>query len=395
MKRITTIILLMVLNTAFIGGSAIFAQCTNCRNSQSNHHLASSAIGVNNIASGRASFACGMNVQASGMESAGIGSMIHAEGERSLVLGSRAYSPGQGSMIIGAGFGENPDDLLENNIDNSLMVGFNSIYPTLFVSPSLSRNGTGKIGIGNVTAPEAKLHIRSEHGEGAGLYVEQENFRNLNFWLGNKNHGLKCVDDVGMIFMSENNYLFESGKVGIKTLRPDYDLDVQGSTFTKQFILYDSELYKENIEGWVLRADRDGHAYWVDPRIFNDNDWTVIGNDIYRVDGYVGIGTTQNYGYKLAVDGGVLAEEVTVKLREDWPDYVFEEDYQLLPLKKLDQYIRQNKHLPGMPLAEHVKEEGLNLGEMQSMLLRKIEELTLYIILQESRIKDLEGKTRN
>ena len=395
MKRITTIILLLVLNSTFLCRSGIFAQCTNCRNSESNHHLASSAIGINTIASGLASFACGMNVQASGTESAGIGSRIYAEGERSIVFGSKANSSGQGAVIIGAGYGEKPDELLINNIDNSLMIGFNSIYPTLYVSPASSRNETGKIGIGNVTAPEAKLHILSGHGENAGLFVEQENFRNLNFWLGNKNHGLQCVDDVGMIFLSEKNFLFESGRVGIHTLRPNYDLDVKGSVFAKQFTLYDSELYKENIEGWILGSDEDGNAQWVDPRIYHDNDWTVNGNDIYRMDGYVGIGTTQTYGYKLAIDGGVLAEEVTVKLRQDWPDYVFGEDYPLLPLEQLDQFIQQNDHLPGIPLAEQINEEGLELGNMQSILLRKIEELTLYIIMQEARINALERKTTN
>jgi len=392
MKSITTIILFLVLNTFLFWQPQLYAQCTNCRNSQSNHHMGSSAIGINNAATGRASFASGMNVLASGMESIGIGSSIRAEGTGSMAFGSMALSQGEGSLIIGSGYGENTSDLLKNNHNNSLMIGFNSIYPTLFVSPSNSRTGTGKIGVGNVTRPEAKLHIRCAHGERAGLFVEQENFRIVNFWLGNRNHGLQSKDGIGLIFLSENNYLFESGKVGINTLRPDHDLDVQGSLFTKQLTLYDKDAYKESIEGWILQSDASGHAHWADPLMFNDNDWIVSGNVMYRMDGYVGIGTTQTYGYKLAVDGGILAEEVTVKLSEEWPDYVFEEDYPLLSIDQLQDYIMQNNHLPGIPGAEQVKHTGLEIGEMQSLLLKKIEELTLYIILQEARIKSLEGK---
>jgi hypothetical protein len=75
-----------------------------------------------------------------------------------------------------------------------------------------------------------------------------------------------------------------------------------------------------------------------------------------------------------------------------WPDYVFEKDYNLLPLSELETYINQNKHLPEVPSAKEMEAEGLNLKEMNLMLLKKVEELTLHILNQEKRIKELEKK---
>ena len=96
--------------------------------------------------------------------------------------------------------------------------------------------------------------------------------------------------------------------------------------------------------------------------------------------GNVGIGTDDPKGYKLAVKGSMIAEEVVVKLYANWPDYVFTEKYGLMSLDEVESYINENSHLPNVPSAEEVEEEGINLGEMDAILLQKIEELTLYVI---------------
>ncbi|ELR68658.1 hypothetical protein C900_00169 [Fulvivirga imtechensis AK7] len=88
----------------------------------------------------------------------------------------------------------------------------------------------------------------------------------------------------------------------------------------------------------------------------------------------------------------MISEEVVVKLQSSWPDYVFEENYNLTPLQDLEIYLKENKHLPGIPDAKTVEEEGVKLGEMNAKLLEKVEELTLYIIELEKRIKSLENK---
>lgn len=97
--------------------------------------------------------------------------------------------------------------------------------------------------------------------------------------------------------------------------------------------------------------------------------------------GGVSIGTTAvPAGVLLAVDGKVLCEELEVQLSGDWPDYVFAEGYELMPLDRLEEAVRASKHLPGVPSAATIAAEGLRVGEMQSTLLRKVEELTLYLI---------------
>lgn len=85
-------------------------------------------------------------------------------------------------------------------------------------------------------------------------------------------------------------------------------------------------------------------------------------------------------GYDMAVDGKILVEEVTCELSENWSDFVFDEDYSLMPLSELEQRIKKDKHLPGIPTAKEVEADGVSLGAMQSRLLQKIEELTLYVI---------------
>lgn len=98
-----------------------------------------------------------------------------------------------------------------------------------------------------------------------------------------------------------------------------------------------------------------------------------------KANGYIGIGTN-NPGSMLSVNGRIAATEVSVKVDvTTWPDYVFEPGYDLLPLTDLEKYIAKNKHLPEIPSASEMKEE-LELKEMNILLLKKVEELTLYMI---------------
>ena len=109
--------------------------------------------------------------------------------------------------------------------------------------------------------------------------------------------------------------------------------------------------------------------------------------------GAVGIGVTSigflPDGFLLAVDGKAIFEEARVQLSGNWPDYVFKEDYQLKSLDVLEQDIASLGHLPGMPPASKVEAEGVDLGEMQRILVEKIEELTLYMIAADKEIASL------
>ncbi|MCH8837098.1 MAG: hypothetical protein IIA60_04760 [Candidatus Marinimicrobia bacterium] len=92
----------------------------------------------------------------------------------------------------------------------------------------------------------------------------------------------------------------------------------------------------------------------------------------------VGIGTTNPGSYKLAVNGDIRAKEIVVEI--GWSDFVFGDDYRLKPLAEVERYIQAEGHLPDIPPAAEVEENGVSLGDMQARLLQKVEELTLYMI---------------
>lgn len=122
-------------------------------------------------------------------------------------------------------------------------------------------------------------------------------------------------------------------------------------------------------------------AYGTNPNIVLTPGGT--GNTI--INGNVGVGTTTP-AEKLSVNGKVRAKEVKVEVA-NWPDYVFEEDYKLTTIPELKKFITTYKHLPEIPSAKETEAEGVNLGEMNKLLLKKIEELTLILIDQHEQSK--------
>ena len=107
---------------------------------------------------------------------------------------------------------------------------------------------------------------------------------------------------------------------------------------------------------------------------------------LYSIDGNLGIGINNTNSSKLAVKGNIIAEEVKVQVYP-WSDFVFEDGYKLPTLAEVAQYIKDKGHLQDIPSAEEVAKNGINIGEMDAKLLQKIEELTLYILQKENRIK--------
>jgi len=119
----------------------------------------------------------------------------------------------------------------------------------------------------------------------------------------------------------------------------------------------------------------------------NKIDWGAPVMTLLR-NGNVGIGThTPNN--RLEVNGTIRAKEIKVEAAP-WPDYVFADDYQLKDLSEVEQYINANNHLPDVPAAETMEQQGVNLGEMNRLLLKKVEELTLYSIAQHKAIAEKE-----
>lgn len=103
--------------------------------------------------------------------------------------------------------------------------------------------------------------------------------------------------------------------------------------------------------------------------------------------GNIGIGSADTKGYKLAVNGDAIFNKVKVK-QYPWADYAFEPTYKLPSLEEVEAFIKQFKHLPDVPSALEVEKNGLDVGHSQATLLKKIEELTLYVIEQNKRIEE-------
>ncbi len=144
----------------------------------------------------------------------------------------------------------------------------------------------------------------------------------------------------------------------------------------------------------------EGAAFRIDTRTENTNlfQWLArpanSGTETVLMtltnDGFLGIGTVEPTSI-LTVDGNIKAEEIKIEVANA-PDYVFEDAYVLQSLAEVKDYIKKNKHLPEVPPAVEMETNGVSLGEMNMLLLKKIEELTLHIIRQEERIIELENK---
>jgi len=128
------------------------------------------------------------------------------------------------------------------------------------------------------------------------------------------------------------------------------------------------------------------------------NRLAIRTNNIERLsvmgDGTVGIGTKNTYGYKLAVNGNAIFTKVRIRAYNAWPDYVFKKDYKLPGIDELEKYILLYRHLPGMTPASEVNNKGMDIADEQAALLKKIEELTLYIIQEHKNVQKLAGEVK-
>jgi hypothetical protein len=189
-----------------------------------------------------------------------------------------------------------------------------------------------------------------------------------------------------------------SGSVGIGTTSPDHELVIQGDDPAVQ-IRDDTTNNSPNAARLELlensSGDFDGGAFFwwngetnkllVGTKVSGVNTNVLV---IDRATSSVGIGTQAPGAYRLAVNGPIRAKEIVVET--GWSDFVFEPDYDLPSLKRIEEHIREHGHLPDIPSAKEVAANGVKVGEMESKLLQKIEELTLHLIDMNKRLKTLE-----
>lgn len=205
MKKLSLFITLVLF---IISGT--YSQCTDCSGT-SVSGINPSAIGTNTVAQGHSAFASGFGSQATAFYTTAIGFYSFANYTKAISIGSMVKSNTYKGVVIGSGGEYTSGKYLENSIGNSMMIGFNSQYPTLFVSESpesLLYNKTGKIGIGNITNPQAKLHLLADEKEEAAILIEPFDWDSrepATLFLGNKQNSIVTAKGKGMFFISEGN----------------------------------------------------------------------------------------------------------------------------------------------------------------------------------------------
>lgn len=214
---------------------------------------------------------------------------------------------------------------------------------------------------------------------GTGLYSRAGN---ISFWSSPSVSG-------GLV---ERMRITTDGNVGIGTSAPNSSskLNVYNSGSSTQVIIGNPSTGSGGFTGLLMgtSADTNGFGYVEAVKSSGSSYGDIILN---RWGGNVGIGTTITDA-KLTVKGIIHANEVKVDLSVPGPDYVFEKDYNLMTLEETKAYIDTNKHLPEVPSAQEMERNGVQLGEMNMLLLKKIEELTLNLITMNERLKQVENE---
>lgn len=217
-----------------------------------------------------------------------------------------------------------------------------------------------------------------------GKYIDfhETNNPNVDYDARLYYHGERIMLDKG---------IRSSGQISIPLNGAEWDEKYNGNI----------SLIKTKTSGQYINIIRNGCYPWSIGTVYNSNTFAIGEgkiNDAEFTNPAISITTDMNVGIgtatpdaKLTVNGTVHAKEVLIDLNGPLADYVFEPDYVLPSLSKVKQYIQENKHLPDIPSATQVEQEGMSVGEMQNLLLQKIEELTLYTIELKEEIERLKA----
>jgi len=171
-------------------------------------------------------------------------------------------------------------------------------------------------------------------------------------------------------------FLADNGNVGVGKKDPQSKLDVAGNIRSTGLFINHTEQVDWSYASHI-KVNRDLTKAFVISNMSSGTENTVF----------------QIWGNGVVNAKKIYADDITVALNTMncyWYDHVFASEYKLCSLKELEQFIRENKHLPEIPSAQEVEKNGINLGEMQGKLLLKVEELTLYLIEQQKLIEELQ-----
>ena len=197
------------------------------------------------------------------------------------------------------------------------------------------------------------------------------------------------VDSVRLGFRTKNIErlsILPTGNIGIGTITPTAQFHTTGTVRL-------AGLTSDSTKTRVLVSDTSGNLFYRSASGLT-GPWQYVNGTVYDSADNIAIGTSNPQGYKFAVNGTAIFTKVKVKTAGTWPDYVFAKDYHLPDLKELEDYLLTYRHLPGMASEAEVQKDGIDVGDHQAALLKKVEELTLYLIDENKRLQAQAGQMK-
>jgi hypothetical protein len=272
------------------------------------------------------------------------------------------------------------------------------------VGNNIYSNNSGNVGVGT-PFPFAKLQVegdfRVQNGQIDLISDEPEvqifgsvdaNVARLRFALPDDDPDFAITQALGNLYISRNTGAFgflsdllvaENGYVGVGAGDPAVRLHVDLGTDVG------------NASGGYLQLGATNNAnIGIDNNeIQGRNNGVVSRLVLNNGGGPVQVGSAISpTGYSLSVNGKVICEELKIQASSNWPDYVFTDEYKLPSFEDLRQYIQANHHLPNIPSAQQVEQDGMMIGDMQKKMMEKIEELTLYVLQLEEKCTQMKSE---